>query len=197
MRTPWRFVADLVSRKPKADLAEAQGSDREEIEALEYTPVAEEAVPEVEAVSAGTTDRAETEHEPDLQVAKPIEIPEPPAIEPKAEIDTIAISQDATPPILTAINDAAAPTAPANSGIEAGSGKSLRAARKPSASSSRSTADAPVATGTTATSEGPQTFVEEMAALDLEVTALRRQLAEKLKEQNVQLRKMIARFEKR
>jgi hypothetical protein len=39
--------------------------------------------------------------------------------------------------------------------------------------------------------------MDEMADLDAEVDALRRQLAKKLSEQNAQLRKMLARFDPR
>jgi hypothetical protein len=40
----------------------------------------------------------------------------------------------------------------------------------------------------------PKSFVEEMADLDAEVSLLRRQLIEKLTEQNAQLRKMLTRY---
>ena len=40
----------------------------------------------------------------------------------------------------------------------------------------------------------PKSFMDEMADLDAEVDALRRQLAKKLIEQNAQLRRMLARF---
>jgi len=43
----------------------------------------------------------------------------------------------------------------------------------------------------------PKSFMDEMADLDAEVDALRRQLARKLVEQNAQLRKMLARFDVR
>ena len=42
-----------------------------------------------------------------------------------------------------------------------------------------------------------KSFTDEMADLDVEVDALRRQLAKKLIEQNAQLRKMLARFDAR
>jgi len=48
-----------------------------------------------------------------------------------------------------------------------------------------------------AVAAGPKSFIDEMADLDAEVDALRRQLAEKLIEQNAQLRKMLARFDVR
>ncbi|NRP90453.1 hypothetical protein GFPCMMHI_06380 [Ensifer adhaerens] len=48
-----------------------------------------------------------------------------------------------------------------------------------------------------AVAAAPKSFIDEMADLDAEVDALRRQLAEKLIEQNAQLRKMLARFDVR
>ncbi len=44
---------------------------------------------------------------------------------------------------------------------------------------------------------GPISFLDEMADLDSKVDELRRQLAKKLIEQNAQLRRMLARFDKR
>jgi hypothetical protein len=48
-----------------------------------------------------------------------------------------------------------------------------------------------------AVAAGPNSFADDMANLDVEVAALRRQLAKKLIEQNAQLRKMLARFDGR
>ncbi|MBB3660684.1 hypothetical protein FHX15_005955 [Rhizobium sp. BK650] len=44
---------------------------------------------------------------------------------------------------------------------------------------------------------GPKSFADEMADLDAEVAALRRQLGKRLVEQNAQLRQMLARFDVR
>ncbi|MNL43743.1 hypothetical protein D3C87_1662700 [compost metagenome] len=41
----------------------------------------------------------------------------------------------------------------------------------------------------------PKSLMHEMADLDAEIDALRRQLVRKLSEQNAQLRKMLARFD--
>lgn len=48
-----------------------------------------------------------------------------------------------------------------------------------------------------AVAAGPKSLTDEMADLNAEVAALRRQLAKKLIEQNQQLRKMLARFDGR
>jgi hypothetical protein len=198
MRTPWRFVADLVSRKPKEDSHDGATAAASEPLALEYKPDAEEAHPATEAPDAPLS--AEPPAAPAANLA-----PEPPSdAEPASE------SAEAAPPIADEVSNtsgevaetaaAPAPVEPVHVPIEPVEvegkpaptrGKKIAPVTEPAAFEDQADEAGP------ALAAGPKSILDEMAELDADVAALRRQLAKKLAEQNAQLRKMLARFDAR
>jgi hypothetical protein len=189
MRTPWRFVADLVSRKPKPESAAVA----QKTIALEYKPVSEEEHPSIEpaavvrAVEPGPEaslldqDTGATDVEP----AAPVAVDAPVAAvnqEEPAALLTPRQSEETSPaPTLTEVAETPVKRAPAR-----------RTKVEPTAKLAVSIIQTEEVGPAIAV--GPKSFLDEMADLDTEVGALRRQLAEKLNEQNAQLRKMLARF---
>ena len=196
MRTPWRFVADLVSRKPKADLSESPASPQGEIKALEFHSGGDEPIQDIKAAPAEQTGPAEIElaAEPEANATTLVEPPEPSAEPADVAASDMAADTHLHPTAVTADQARALVT---NDTTHAAAERQAPARKKSSVSVVPEIADRPGPAETTPRPEAPKTFVEEMAALDLEVAAMRRQLATKLDEQNAQLRKMLARFEKR
>jgi len=196
MRTPWRFVADLVSRKPKPHSLDQSPAVAPKTIALEYKPVPEEAPPGIEpaAVDRAAESNAEasllqpdigaTDAETEAQIAG-----EPPAV--AASIEELA----ALPTSQQPEEEAPAPSRneAAKTLVKRGPARRKRVEpiAEPVFSVDQTDDVAP------AVSTGPKSFSNQMSDLDAEVDALRRQLAKKLSEQNAQLRKMLARFDPR
>jgi hypothetical protein len=187
-------VADLVSRKPKATISDVDGTDTAHIVALEYHPADDEPAREEEARLPEQT----TSLEPREEVESPAPVASP---KPQAEtIDTEKVEID--------INTAAQGTSSSPEEISANgaaailSDASKVAAQKPAKAQRKPPAAAVKEPGVISTFEevpavvaSPTTLVEEMVGLDIEIASLRYALAGKLREQNAQLRKMLARFE--
>ncbi|MBB3290501.1 MULTISPECIES: hypothetical protein [unclassified Rhizobium] len=193
MRTPWRFVADLVSRKPKPHSRDESPTVEAKTIALEYKPVPEEGQSGIGATAVdGSEAQVEASRpEPDTAMTEAGT-----AASIAAEAPVVAVGDDEPASLTTA--QRADKTSTASAGAEAvkGTTKGAPTRRKKVASivepvDSIGTAleEAP------AVAAGPRSFADEMADLDAEVATLRRQLATKLVEQNAQLRKMLARFD--
>uniref|UniRef100_UPI003100E395 hypothetical protein n=1 Tax=Neorhizobium sp. EC2-8 TaxID=3129230 RepID=UPI003100E395 len=176
MRTPWRFVADLVSRKPKTHGHDESPAVIPKTTALEYKPVPDEEPPGLggTAVEASSVSGSEVQVEASLlepdtgptDAVAPAPVAEAPAPTPTQAAETL-------------VKPAPAPR------------KKVEPIIEPVASIGTTFEEAP------AVAAGPKSFVDEMTDLDAEVDALRHQLAKKLIEQNAQLRKMLARFDAR
>jgi hypothetical protein len=199
MRTPWRFVADLVSRKPKTHGHDESAAVAPKTIALEYKPVPEEEQPGLDAAAVDRS--AEPGSEAQLEAS-----PQEPHTNP-SEVGTASVAAEAPAaavgieePANLATTQRAEETSPASPRTKAAETpvKPASARRKkvepivePTASVGTVLEESP------AVAAGPRSFTDEMADLDAEVDALRRQLAKKLVEQNAQLRRMLARFDVR
>lgn len=200
MRTPWRFVADLVSRKPKPDSHDESPAVAPKTIALEYRPSLEEEHPDIEPAVPDRSAEADSEAQveanlrdpdtdsTDTETATPVVAKAPAAPARNEEPAALPTSQqpDEKPPAPTPTRAAETPVerAPARQ-------KKIKPIVEPVVSVAQTDEVAP------AVAAGPKSFADEMANLDVEVAALRRQLAKKLIEQNAQLRKMLARFDGR
>jgi hypothetical protein len=183
MKTPWRFVADLVSRKPKADASEARVVAHD-LKALPYQPTSEERHPEIEAtvvdpsdpVVAGTV--ADNGPEPIVEqsVTPSPESVEAALIPASSEADE-DVSHTATPS--------------ANAPVEAVPvrRKTIESTVAPAEPDRQIADEAPIVATV------PKSVTDDMVGLDVEIEELRRQLAKKLTEQNAQMRRMLARFD--
>ena len=200
MRTPWRFVADLVSRKPKPDSHDESPAVAPKTIALEYRPSLEEEHPDIEPAVPDRSAEADSEAQveanlrdpdtdsTDIETATPVVAKAPAAPARNEEPAALPPSQepDEKPP-------APKPTRAAETPVERAPArqKKIKPIVEPVVSVAQTDEVAP------AVAAGPKSFADEMANLDVEVDALRRQLAKKLIEQNAQLRKMLARFDPR
>lgn len=201
MKTPWRFVADLVSRKPKADVSGEHRPLTTKTKALEYRPAIEEKVEQGEAASPELVVDVGQREETEAQISAPDLIPEPVAQSEQAD------STSAEPPVSVVIEDTvSAPEPVEHRNIAPADEKheifDVEALQKPTTPKKRpavlnETTESMADSASPVPAEKPKTNVEEIAALDAEVEVLRRQLSKKLIEQNAQLRKMLARFETR
>ncbi|NLS21334.1 hypothetical protein HGP16_33110 [Rhizobium sp. P40RR-XXII] len=198
MRTPWRFVADLVSRKPKPHTHDDSPAVEPKTIAPEYKTVPEEEQP---GLGATAIDRSA---EPGSAAQVNASRPEPDTVPTEAgtaapvaaEAPAAAVSNEETATLAT--TQRAEQTSPASPAIEGAETlrKPAPASRKRVEPIAESTASIGTALGEPpAVAEGPRSLTDEMADLDAEISTLRRQLAKKLIEQNAQLRKMLARFE--
>ncbi|NKJ39463.1 hypothetical protein [Rhizobium sp. SG570] len=191
MRTPWRVVADLVSRKPKPESAAVAAKTV----ALEYKPVSEEEHPGIEPAAVDRSaaqlkaslldqDTSST----DVESAAPVAAEAPAAPvdeeEPAALLTPQQPEEKSPAPTLTEVAEILGKRAPARR-------KNINPTVEPVVSATQTAEVAP------AVAAVPKSFMDEMADLDAEVDALRRQLAKKLIEQNAQLRRMLARFDGR
>lgn len=196
MRTPWRFVADLVSRKPKPHDHDESPAVESKTIPLEYKPVPEEEQPVLDATTAGPSPQPVSEAQVDAQrLVSDTETKAGTTASISAEAAAVAVGGDEpTSPTTTQGADG---TPPASTGIEAAGGLVKPASQR--RKKAMATVEPVDSTDTVlpeppAVATIPRSFADEMAALDAEVTALRRQLAKKLVEQNAQLRKMLTRF---
>jgi len=178
-------VADLVSRKPKPDSHDEGTEVAPKTIALEFKPSPEE---EQSSRDETAVDRsAESGSEAHVE-ATPLE-PDADSTEtetaaPVAAEAPAAPAGNEEPAALPQTTDALVKRVPTRS-------KKVEPIAEPVISVVRIDEEVP------AVAAGPKSFADEMADLDAEVAALRRQLAKKLIEQNAQLRKMLARFDGR
>jgi len=201
MRTPWRFLADLVARKPSFEpTTEIAG---QEIKALEYRPVEQEIVPpaeveilpvETEPVTAVDVQRSDnvdavvvaTKETPAITAAIAVELLSSAAHQEEVSaLDAIQRDENAGPVVVEAEQNYAA---------------TKRADRRQKARNHEVTAadGMPVSTGLSAdTPRSAPSVYDEMLSLDDQIQKLRRELAEKLTTQNAQLRNMLERFNRR
>ncbi len=200
MRTPWRFVAELVSRKPKPQSQNESPIVAPETMDLEYKPVPEDEHPgpnetavdrSIEAGSEAQVEASlpEADTDPtDAGTAAPITAEAPVVstnIEEPAALSTSQQPEEKSPaPTQTDAAETLVKPAPARR-------KKVKPIVEPAVPVEPTGEDAPIA------AVGPKSFMDEMADLDAEVGALRRQLAKKLIAQNAQLHKMLARFDAR
>ncbi|TNM60347.1 hypothetical protein [Aliirhizobium smilacinae] len=198
MRTPWRFVADLVSRKPKAHVTDDNRPHATETPALEYRPAVEETF---ESASSEHAVEVGQPNEAEAPTSAPDLIPETPT-----ETGQTGRALTATAPSVAADDAVLTPAAVESVNVSHVALQDnpdrlvtpRKVARPKKANSpdsneievSKADADAAAPGGK------PKTIVEEMTALDTEVEILRRQLSIKLAEQNALLRKMLERFER-
>ena len=197
MKTPWRFVADLVSRKPKAEGSGEVRAVAPDTMTLEYKPDVEEPhIDEEATVPAQTAEQAEA----NVQNAEAVlrSDSEPAADNAAETVSALEIPGEAPEPT-------AAPHVPVEQSRAPIETDEVPEKRAPA----RAKETAPVADlvafieqadeggAVPALASGPKSLLDEMAELDADVAELRRQLATKLTEQNAQLRKMLARFDPR
>ncbi|WP_092587934.1 hypothetical protein [Rhizobium mongolense] len=189
-------MADLVSRKPKPESPAVAAKTI----ALEYRPVPEEEHPGIEPAAVDRSaeagydaqfetslhdqDTGSTDFEPVATVAA--EAPAAPAgnEERAARATSHQPEEKSSAPTLTKAPGALVKPTPAPR-------RKINPTVEPVVSASQTDEVA------TAAPSGPKSFMDEMADLDAEVDALRRQLAKKLIEQNAQLRRMLVRFDGR
>jgi hypothetical protein len=187
MRTPWRFVADLVSRKPKPDSHDESPAVTPKTIALEYRPSLEEEHPDIEPAVPDRSAESDSEAQVDGGPLEPdagsseTETAAPVAAEVPADLAPLQAEEKSPAPTPTEAAETLVKRPPARR-------KNINPAVEPVVSVAQTDEVAPA---------GPKSFADEMANLDAEVAALRRQLAKKLIEQNAQLRKMLARFDGR
>ena len=222
MRTPWRFVADLVSRKPQASSVDAGKPASGEIKALEYQPISEAktAPPPVAEQPIIELDANEREPAADKAVTLPgsespgeatkAESAEPETVGAEApaaegpEVERSDIEQTDAPNTTPSVSDVSVdglvdddaislPDPVEPKNSEQKPSKPRRQAKRAPRPASAPADDAPRAANA-APPAAPRTFFEEMTDLDTEVAELRNQLAKKLVEQNAQLKKMLDRF---
>lgn len=203
MRTPWRFLSDLVTRKPTDDQVDDHSSEGK-VNEPQKLPSPDQ---------AGDLDLVATEGSVDHNAIEisPVAADEAPESNP-AETE-IATSDDR----VTAVEEVAA----AEGGPDENDGPveavyTLGVANSDELDEAEVAISKPVATSKKAkpsrVAEGQaagnaevavsktdgeaKTFVDEMAELDAEISSLRKQLSEKLIAQNEQLRKMVQRFDR-
>ncbi|MBB4351734.1 hypothetical protein [Aliirhizobium cellulosilyticum] len=203
MRTPWRFVADLVSRNPKMDTREQHPATAREPIALEHQPEKTDVHLEIEAQPAEQTievaaderlDAARRNNSASLEHVRisdeasasavdgvsaiSADAKGSAAIDARAEITEIVAAREETPTVDALAEPVDMPQLKRQ--------KTTRAFVQQPTPSSQTEDNA---------SAVPKSLMHEMADLDAEIDALRRQLERKLSEQNAQLRKMLARFD--
>lgn len=201
MKTPWRFVADLVSRKPKTHSHGKASAAAPTTLALEYKPTSQEN-PDIETAADDAIPATRVE---EISTTPLLEAESPPAI-----VGTAPSIEEGVPDASVAVAEPAArPTSPQQEEVPSPAAQTFPATAETPVKpvQARRTKVEPITDllayegrpgeVAPAVAAGPKSLTEEMADLDAEVDVLRRQLAVKLAEQNAQLRRMLARFEGR
>ncbi|WP_205925920.1 hypothetical protein [Rhizobium sp. P38BS-XIX] len=191
-------MADLVSRKPKSDSHDDNPTAAPTI-ALEDKSAPQEEQPSHDTTAVDRSIESGSEAQVETNLLEPDAVA--PASETEAEVAE-------APAAAGSIEKSAAPTTSQQSEEGASARMQSEAAetlvkRAPARRKNVNPIAEPVApaiqTGefVPALATAQKSFADEMADLEEEVVALRRQLAKKLNEQNAQLRKMLARFDGR
>lgn len=187
MRTPWRFVADLVSRKPKTGASGNTRSTETEIKALGYKPAEKDHRFENDAAKPVASADIVHDDETGANSVVPDVISRTSSVFNEQQGSPVEVSDPVISQKLVIQRDAKTSPTPVENKPKRGK-KSEKAGDVGNA----------VAPGWVAEPAVPvvaKTFIEEAAELNAEVDVLRHQLARKLREQNAQLRKMLSRFE--
>ena len=193
-------MADLVSRKPKLHTRDESVASEPKAIALEQKPVAEEKQPRLGATtiahSAAPASEARAEESRPKPETNPNQVDTTASV--AAETSAIAVGDGEPVSLSTLQQDEKASLGSAEAEVPKAATKVATTRRnrvaslvEPTASVRTAAEEPPAAVA------GPRSLTVEMADLDSEVDALRRQLAKKLIEQNAQLRKMLARFDPR
>ncbi|MEY9998889.1 hypothetical protein [Sinorhizobium fredii] len=195
MKTPWKFLARLTSRRPKAKAQESPIENDTVSKALESEGEQTSALPPSSTVAASPPDQ-----DGDASVDQGSVASE------KAKGDG-DVAQALKPPFDAEEAQSTARHEAEHSGAEANSlAASTKAHSKPrikrrergkraNAHVAAQSAVAPKHHQSLRPSTSRDLFYHEVAALDEEIKMLRTQLAQKLHLQNVQLKKMLRRFE--
>jgi len=198
MKTPWRFLSGLVSRKAPEDRAADQVSKTPDILAVEHHPGQEEKNAE-EAVALQPDDQAETH--PSKPETETIDAGS--ATEPASEADGVAeeaVSVETPTPAETESVPNDAPGIEAPPVLEANEGEPPEpTARAPKAKKSGQPTlvkpvETPLEEARPAEAIVEKTVDHELLALDQEIAELRRLLSEKLVQQNAYLKSMLERY---
>lgn len=191
MRSPWRFLADLTARrKPQQPLlpAPVPGSPADEANegrasvspagSLDHADTAVMAQPD-EADQAAPPESATTVDDKAPATAATVSDPEP---------LTLALGEPATEATAERADEATVPKA----GKKRTKRIEQRHVERPSSSGLR-----PNDVGEQPATSARPAFMDEVLNLDVQITALKVALAQRLKQQNAQLRRMLERFETR
>jgi hypothetical protein len=201
MKTPWRFLADLVSRKPPAA---PTLRPRHEIRSLEFRPVEKDDVGPIliGEVSKEDDDARLVGAAPIINDTKTVIAPD--VTEAIVASDHASLSSSTSEMIPSAVPVGEEGLAAALSlselvAVDPDDKARQQPAPKRKIKDARQNLDE---TGTpldgiAAKPAAPKTFSEEMTDLDQEIRSLRKQLAGKLTQQNAYLNRMLKRYEKR
>lgn len=202
MKSPWRFVADLTSRR-KPDQAPLQLPPPETIveddkRDLENLPVASVATLLPLGAGKETAEAVATTGEQSLPAAiesvnetSEIEPTSSPEIEGYAEPSTASLNDAETPLAAEIEPERPVDAVPLETGVKPA--KRVKPANgRTAAPTTMAAVDEPKANLPAAQ---PLDFFGEASALDAEITELKLALSQKLKQQNAQLKKMLARFD--
>ncbi len=205
MKTPWRFLTDLVSRK--SDVPDVSPAARDEIKAVNHVETSVTAVKEPED---GPSDRhgeesvavaVETLPEELADQGAPDEIDTGSAIDMVPEDDNGAIAESPSEEQLDTGHVDVPDRIPSEISADesVASGKESYSKRKARAKSSNDGAggerQAEVLEPVVSATSPEKSAFDELVALDTEISVLRAALAKKLSVQNEQLRRMLARYD--
>ena len=201
MKPPWKFLAQLMSRqRPSEPTGQASEQDNDR------KPVEIELQPSSDALPVATAATPDGEQARESQSPNPVEAPATDASEVDASVPASSTADgkehsaeaiDAREQVATGVTG----LAPANEPVEPTSIPPERPSKvAPKASVSR-TAKRPAAADKEPAPQSPSVvsanpLFDEAANLDDDIKQLRDQLAQKLRLQNAQLRKMLERFER-
>jgi len=194
MRTPWKFLSDLVSRKASEDRAVERITEAPNVLAVEHHRARDEK--DADAVVVGQPSGEVEAHLP-VPEAEPDEAFPAAGPTSEAEIDDAAAT---TPPAATEVATGSASSTSAAPVSDADEDEQSRPATsaKQAKNSRRSAVVEPVAPDLEPASPPAviikKTADEEMIALDEEIAELRRLLAKKLLLQNAYLKSMLDRY---
>ena len=199
MKSPWKFLAQLTSRGRPAETPAASSEHDAKTTAIESEAQQTSTLPSssteapdrpyddetsaVDPVATTTSNETGRDHDATPAVSQPID-------DDVVQVETPAeVSQ----------SNAEAPALVRQNATSKKSPRTPQAKRPARARRARIDRDAeragPTNEDQTAQSPSRPTFFEEVASLDEEIGQLRRQLAHKLHLQNVQLKKMLERFD--
>lgn len=194
MKPPWKFLAQLVSRRPPSETPD-QTVERDKnpmpIESeVQRAPVPRSALPKAIPV-------------PEPSAESPSPDPVETTIASTADVDTVSLKAGAEEKARAVeeqeqpLADVPAPSTAVARASSMSRGKPAKVARKGGANGTR---QSPVPAGAEPVPQPPSVsanpFFDEAASLDEDIKQLKDQLAQKLRLQNAQLRKMLERFER-
>ena len=199
MKSPWKFLAQLTSRGRPAETPAASSEHDAKTAAIESEAQQTSALP------LSSTEAPDGPHRDETPAVDPVAITTSnetgrdvdvrPAVSQPVDDDVV----QAPAPAEVSQSSAEAPALVRQNATSKKSPRTPQAKRPARARRARIDRDAersgPTNEDRTAQSPSRPTFFEEVASLDEEIGQLRRQLAHKLHLQNVQLKKMLERFD--